>query len=75
MLFQRSHIAALAQNLARDHQVYLGTSSWRYPGWCGLLYDEDRYLWGTHFSTTQASQPCSRHHCRVRAVGDMGFTL
>ena len=24
--------------------VYLGTSSWKYPGWLGTVYDEQRYL-------------------------------
>ena len=24
--------------------VYLGTSSWKYPGWFGTVYDEQRYL-------------------------------
>jgi hypothetical protein len=22
--------------------IYIGTSSWKYPGWCGQLYDEQR---------------------------------
>ena len=24
-------------------QVCVGTSSWKYPGWCGQIYDEQRY--------------------------------
>ncbi|MCB1066455.1 MAG: DUF72 domain-containing protein [Verrucomicrobiae bacterium] len=65
MLFQRDHITHLSRRLAEDHQVYLGTSSWRYPGWCGLLYDEDRYLWGTHFSKKRFSEHCLEEYASV----------
>jgi hypothetical protein len=30
--------------------VSIGTSSWKYPGWCGQLYDEQRYLKRKKFS-------------------------
>ena len=26
--------------------VFIGTSSWKYPGWRGMLYDESRYITG-----------------------------
>lgn len=58
MLFERTHIGGLLRRLREDHGICLGTSSWRYPGWCGLLYDEDRYLWGTHFSKQRFSDHC-----------------
>ncbi|MEZ5303070.1 MAG: hypothetical protein R3F11_20875 [Verrucomicrobiales bacterium] len=45
-------MAALLGSLA-GQGVYLGTASWRYQGWCGTLYDEDRYLWGSHFSKSK----------------------
>ncbi|MHA3775562.1 DUF72 domain-containing protein [Verrucomicrobiota bacterium sgz303538] len=38
----------LAQLAARG--VYVGTSSWKYPGWCGLVFDEQRYLTRGKFS-------------------------
>jgi hypothetical protein len=31
----RQRFAALAAQ-----RVYIGTSSWKYPGWCGMIYDE-----------------------------------
>ena len=31
---------ALAQ-----HQVYIGTSSWKYEGWLGDIYTPERYLY------------------------------
>ena len=30
--------------------VYVGTSSWKYPGWCGLLYDEQKYVYRGSFA-------------------------
>jgi uncharacterized protein YecE (DUF72 family) len=58
MLFERNRIAALVRRLHDEHRICLGTSSWRYAGWCGILYDEDRYLWGTHFSKQRFSDHC-----------------
>lgn len=65
MLFERTRIAALARRLHEEHRVHLGTSSWRYPGWCGILYDEDRYLWGTHFSNQRFSDHCLEEYAGV----------
>lgn len=40
------------------HGIYLGTSSWKYPGWCGLLYSESRYTWRSKFSETRFNRDC-----------------
>jgi hypothetical protein len=40
--FSREQFAEQAANLAAKG-VYVGTSSWKYPGWCGMLYDRGRY--------------------------------
>ena len=44
--------AELRDALAKlaGQNVYIGTSSWKYPGWCGRLYDRDRYTWRNRFS-------------------------
>lgn len=65
MLFERNRIAAMTRRLKDDHGVALGTSSWRYQGWCGLLYDEERYLWGTHFSKKHFSEHCLEEYAEV----------
>ncbi|MCB1234844.1 MAG: DUF72 domain-containing protein [Verrucomicrobiae bacterium] len=65
MLFERSRIAPLLARLAEDHNVFLGTSSWRFRGWCGTLYDEDRYLWGTHFSRRRFNDRCLEEYAAV----------
>ena len=46
--------AALAREtgfLAREKNLYLGTSSWKYEGWLGQIYDEQRYLTRGKLST------------------------
>jgi uncharacterized protein YecE (DUF72 family) len=65
MLFNRNRIAPLVRRLQDDHGVHFGTSSWRYTGWCGILYDEDRYLWGTHFSKQRFSDHCLEEYAEV----------
>ena len=65
MLFERSRIAATTRRLAEDHGVFFGTSSWRYAGWCGILYDEDHYLWGTHFSKKRFSDHCLEEYAQT----------
>ena len=65
MLFQRSRIAPLLDHLASRHGLYIGTMSWKYPGWCGMLYDEDRYLWGNHFSKARFNRGCLEEYAAV----------
>lgn len=43
---------------AAEQQVYLGTSSWKYPGWCGQFYDEQRYLTRNKFSQAKFDENC-----------------
>src|SRR3954462_9919417 len=33
--------------------VFIGTSSWKYPGWLGQLYTEDRYIWRGKFAESR----------------------
>ena len=65
MLFEPSQIGPLLQRLADDHSLYLGTSSWKFPGWCGVLYDEDDYLWGKHFSKARFKRDCLTRYSEV----------
>jgi uncharacterized protein YecE (DUF72 family) len=49
----RSRLASLA-----SQGVYVGTSSWKYPGWCGLVYDEQRYITRSKFSEAKFNKLC-----------------
>lgn len=45
--------------------VFLGTSSWKYPGWCGRLYDPARYEWRGRFSEARFERNCLREYAEV----------
>ena len=49
--------APVLQTLARDG-VFVGTSSWKYPGWLGQLYDEGRYRTRGRFSQSKFEANC-----------------
>jgi uncharacterized protein YecE (DUF72 family) len=38
--------------------IYLGTSSWKYPGWTGQLYDEARYVYRGKFAESRFERNC-----------------
>lgn len=38
--------------------VFIGTSSWKYPGWCGQLYEEQRYLTRGKFTEAKFEREC-----------------
>lgn len=38
--------------------VYLGTSSWKYPGWCGQVYTAERYTYRGRFSEARFERTC-----------------
>lgn len=42
----------------RQESVFVGTSSWKYPGWCGQIYDEARYITRKKFSESRFEREC-----------------
>jgi uncharacterized protein YecE (DUF72 family) len=38
--------------------IYIGTSSWKYPGWCGLVYSGQRYVTRQRFSQAKFDREC-----------------
>ena len=45
--------------------VFVGTSSWKYPGWCGQLYDEQRYLTRSKFSEAKFERECLAEYAQT----------
>jgi uncharacterized protein YecE (DUF72 family) len=45
--------------------VWLGTSSWKYPGWCGQLYEAERYAFRGRFSQTRFERECLTEYAGV----------
>ncbi len=41
-----------------DRGVYIGTSSWKYPGWLGQIYTEDHYKVRGQFSEKRFQANC-----------------
>lgn len=52
MSFDRETIQRKAAGLA-SKGVFIGTSSWKYPGWTGMLYDESRYVYRGKFAVSR----------------------
>src|SRR5271155_1192006 len=38
--------------------VFIGTSSWKYPGWCGMIYDREHYVTRGKFAKTRFERDC-----------------
>ena len=62
--FDRNGLRQAAANLAQ-RGVFIGTSSWKYPGWRGLLYEEDRYVWRGRFAETRFNRQCLTEYAEV----------
>jgi len=48
-----------------EEGIYLGTSSWKYPGWLGQLYDRDRYETRGKFSEARFNKECLEEYASV----------
>jgi uncharacterized protein YecE (DUF72 family) len=64
MVFEREQIKQSAAFLA-DRGVFIGTSSWKYPGWNGMLYDESRYVWRGKFAKSRFEKNCLSEYAEV----------
>ncbi len=64
MAFDREQMAEAAARLA-SQGVFLGTSSWKYPGWRGQLYTDDPYVWCGRFSESRFEKLCLAEYARV----------
>jgi len=64
MSFDRDQIKIAADTLARQG-VFIGTSSWKYPGWLGQLYDQSRYVWHGRFSESRLERLCLTEYGEV----------
>jgi uncharacterized protein YecE (DUF72 family) len=62
--FPRDALAAAVSSLA-EQGVYVGTSSWKYEGWMGLIYNPDRYRTHTKFSRAKFERTCLAEYAKV----------
>ena len=64
MPFARDTMQRAAASLA-ERGVFLGTSSWKYAGWRGQLYDENRYVWHGKLSEARFEKQCLAEYAQV----------
>jgi uncharacterized protein YecE (DUF72 family) len=57
----------MSEKLARlaARGVYVGTSSWKYSGWRGMLYDESRYVYRGKFAESRFEKNCLSEYAEV----------
>ena len=58
-------LARATSRLARESNLYLGTSSWKYEGWLGQIYDEQRYLTRGKLSTKRFETECLGEYAEI----------
>lgn len=63
-MFQREKLKAGLDALA-EKGIYIGTSSWKYPGWKGLLYDEQRYIYRGKWADSRFEKNCLTEYAEV----------
>jgi uncharacterized protein YecE (DUF72 family) len=64
MSFDRTGLSKSLRELAQKG-VYVGTSSWKYPGWCGMLYESARYDYRGKFAMTRFERNCLEEYGKV----------
>jgi len=64
MPFERDQMQQRARQLATQG-VFIGTSSWKYEGWRGTLYDDARYVYRGKFAKTRFERLCLAEYAEV----------
>jgi len=72
--FDRAALAGRLQALAADN-IWIGTSSWKYPGWLDQIYSRDRYLTRGRFSQKRFEAECLAEYAEIFPIvcGDFSF--
>ena len=72
--FPRSDLAAKVALLASSG-IYVGTSSWKYEGWLGLIYTPDRYMTRGKFSRAKFETTCLAEYAETfkTVCADAGY--
>jgi len=60
----RTELRQMAQRLAA-HNIFIGTSSWKYSEWCGQIYDRERYVHRGKFAESRFERDCLVEYAEV----------
>jgi uncharacterized protein YecE (DUF72 family) len=71
---QAARLAPKLRALA-DQRVYFGTSSWKYEGWVGTIYSQDRYLTRGKFSKAKFEAGCLAEYARTFPAVSCDFSF
>jgi uncharacterized protein YecE (DUF72 family) len=64
MPFDRENLKTRLADLA-NKGVFIGTSSWKYRGWCGQVYDEARYVYRGKVAESRFERNCLTEYAEV----------
>src|SRR5271156_3101462 len=64
MAFDREELKHSVADLAATG-VFIGTSSWKYRGWQGMLYDESRYVYRGKVAESRFEKNCLAEYAEV----------
>lgn len=72
--FDRDAFAGRLASLARE-RIFIGTSSWKYEGWFGQIYDRANYLSRGKFSRKVFQSECLKEYASIfpTVCGDFAF--
>ena len=72
--YERTPLGVKLASLA-SKGVFIGTSSWKYPGWLGQVYTENRYMSRGKFSEKRFQAECLAEYAATFPVvcGDFSF--
>jgi uncharacterized protein YecE (DUF72 family) len=70
----RTELAARLRRLAQEG-IYFGTSSWKYEGWLGTIYSEERYEYRGRFSKKRFDEECIAEYAETFPVVCGDFSL
>ena len=72
--FDRSSLHAKLAVLA-SNDIFIGTSSWKYPGWLGQIYSPQRYMVRGRFSERRFEAECLNEYAATFPIvcGDFSF--
>src|SRR5271168_5170416 len=62
--FPRDELKSAVATLARDG-ILIGTSSWKYEGWLGMLYTPERYVTRGRVSRAKFEKTCLAEYAEV----------
>ena len=60
----KTRLQSAVQRLAASN-IFVGTSSWKYAGWTGQIYDEQRYHYRGKFAETRFERDCLNEYAEV----------